>query len=80
MSNISLMSEALSMDFAFAMQKGIEFLLHLKQTILYLDAFTLLNVFCYESITQGLASKLFETFPLWKEMFPCFFDVSVIGF
>lgn len=80
MSKISLMSGALSVDFPFTMQKGTEFLLHLKQTILYLDAFTSLNVFCYESMTQGLASKVFEMFPLRNEMFPCLFDVSVVGF
>lgn len=74
------MCESSVKDFPFTMQKGTEFLLHLKQTVLYLDAFASLNVFCYESITQVLASKMFEMLPLWKEMFPCFFDVLVVGF
>lgn len=58
------MSEALSMDFPFTMQKGTEFVLHSE--CLHIKEY-------YKSITQGLASKVFEMFPYW-------FDVPVIGF
>lgn len=60
-------------DFPFTVHKGAELLFHLKQTLLYLDAFTQLSVFCYWSAVEGLVARCLKCFP-------GFFDVPVTGF